>query len=301
MGHIPRGLDSLIARVEGATPAEGINRTPVATLGTFKTTSDVPKAPEIETPAVVILLQGTKICYVAGKEQVYVGPRVLVGLYPIPVETQIVGASHENPFLAVGIELDISRLAAMLVRLDQVDDHRVPPSAVDATAKFSLDLTHELVDPFVRLLSTLAQPRDAAFLSDGIIDEIYYRLLSGERGPELRALLQQNGKIKRISRAVDYIHTHLDEPISVEQLAGTVHMSRTAFFANFKEVMQLTPLQYAKSVKLLEAQQLIQEGRRVNETSRLVGYNNLAQFSREYKRQFGYPPSSSPRVDAASA
>ncbi|MBV7334115.1 helix-turn-helix domain-containing protein [Chloroflexi bacterium TSY] len=64
-------------------------------------------------------------------------------------------------------------------------------------------------------------------------------------------------------------------------------MSRTAFYLNFKEVMKVSPLQYAKSVKLLEAQKLLKEGKRVGEASDLVGYNKLAQFSREYKRYFG--------------
>ena len=128
-------------------------------------------------------------------------------------------------------------------------------------------------------------------MGDSIIDEIYYRLLCGERGGELRALLQQKGKIKRIAKAIDYIHDNMDEAVSVEKLASVVHMSRTAFYTNFKEVMQLSPLQYAKSVKLLEAQKLIQAGSRVTETSLMVGYNNLAQFSREYKRHFGHAPS----------
>lgn len=51
--------------------------------------------------------------------------------------------------------------------------------------------------------------------------------------------------------------------------------------------MKVSPLQYAKSVKLLEAQKLLKEGKRVGEASDLVGYNKLAQFSREYKRYFG--------------
>jgi AraC-like DNA-binding protein len=106
----------------------------------------------------------------------------------------------------------------------------------------------------------------------------------------LRGLLQQKGKIQRISKAIDYIHANLDKPVSVGKLAGVLQMSRTAFYLNFKEVMQVSPLQYAKSVKLFEAQKLIKEGKRVNEASYLVGYN-LAQFSRAYKRHFGDVPS----------
>ena len=294
-------LGALAELVERFTLYDGITRTFIDSLGLFKMTSDLARSPELETPAIVILLQGTKVCFVGGKETVYEGPRLLVGMYPVPVETQIVGASKERPFLALGIDLDISRLMSLLLRIDQADGPAAQAPSVESTAKFSLDLTDELTDPFLRLLAMLDHPRDAAVLADGAIDEIYYRLLTGERGADLRALLQQNGKIKRISRAVDHIHGHIGEPISVDRLADTVHMSRTAFFENFKEVMQLSPLQYAKSVKLLEAQKLIREGRRVNETSRMVGYNNLAQFSREYKRQFGHPPSASRRVASSTA
>ena len=70
-----------------------------------------------------------------------------------------------------------------------------------------------------------------------------------------------------------------------------VHMSRTAFYQNLKDVMHVSPLQYSKSVRLCEAQKLIKSGKRPNEAGYLVGYNNLGQFSREYKRHFGYSPS----------
>jgi AraC-like DNA-binding protein len=68
-------------------------------------------------------------------------------------------------------------------------------------------------------------------------------------------------------------------------------MSRSAFFDNFKDVMHISPLQYAKSIKLHRAQTLIQEGKKANEAAYMVGYNSPAQFSREYKRHFGFAPS----------
>lgn len=291
MSYQPEKLEKLIDVVADYTPIEGINSTPLAALGTYKMCSALAKTPEIETPAIVILLQGTKLCYVGDARHTYEGPKVLVGLYPAPVETEIVGASAENPFLAVGIELDISRMAELLLRIEEVEGSKPQPALINPAAKFSLALSDTLIDPFLRLFDVLAHPRDTAILGNTIIEEIYYRLLCGERGYELRSLLQQKGKIKRISRAIEHIHAHLDQTVSVEQLASVVHMSRTAFYTNFKEVMQLSPLQYAKSVKLLEAQRLIKSGKRVTETSLLVGYNNLAQFSREYKRYFGHSPS----------
>jgi AraC-like DNA-binding protein len=45
------------------------------------------------------------------------------------------------------------------------------------------------------------------------------------------------------------------------------------------------------SVKLVKAQTLIKEGKNASEAGYLVGYNSPAQFSREYKRHFGFSPS----------
>jgi AraC-like DNA-binding protein len=55
--------------------------------------------------------------------------------------------------------------------------------------------------------------------------------------------------------------------------------------------MHMPPLQYAKAIKLDRAHALIREGKNASEAGYLVGYNSPAQFSREYKRHFGYSPS----------
>lgn len=284
-------FQQLAALVEQHTPQEGINITAFENLGTYKTFSIQPRMPEIDIPAIVIVVQGQKICYVGEQTYAYGPGKVLIGFYPAPVETEIVEASEEAPYLAVGVSLDMGRMAEMLLRIDQFDETPPQAAATDLSAKFTIDLSDQLLDPFIRLFALLANPRDVAILADSIVDEIYYRLLCDERSGELRSLLQQKGKIQRISKAIDYIHTHLDEPVSVEKLAQVVLMSRTAFYSNFKEVMHVSPLQYAKSVKLFEAQKLLKAGKRVSEASDLVGYNNLAQFSREYKRHFGILPS----------
>ncbi len=53
----------------------------------------------------------------------------------------------------------------------------------------------------------------------------------------------------------------------------------------------MPPLQYAKAIQLNRAQTLTREGKNASEAGYLVGYNIPAQFSREYKRHFGYAPS----------
>jgi transcriptional regulator GlxA family with amidase domain len=85
-------------------------------------------------------------------------------------------------------------------------------------------------------------------LGELIANEIYYRLLSGERGGALRFLLQQRGRIQLIAREVEHIHQKLDKPVSVDELAKMVHMSRLTFYENSGAAMHISPLQCAKSV-----------------------------------------------------
>jgi AraC-like DNA-binding protein len=207
------------------------------------------------------------------------------------VEYEIVEASPEVPFLAAGVIIDLGRIAEVLLRLDRIEGAAAKPVSVDPSGIFSIPVNDNLLDPFVRLFESLDNPRDAAMLGDSIVDEIYYRLLSDERGGELRFLLQQRGQIQMIAKAVEHIHQNLDKPVSVDDLAEMVHMSRPTFYENFRAVMHISPLQYAKAVKLQRAQVLIQEGKRANEAGYLVGYNSPSQFSREYKRHFGFAPS----------
>lgn len=287
--------------VERHAHLDGINRTCIESLGMYKATQTTARCPAIDGAGIGLVCQGIKQSYVGTQRLDFVQGQVMIGFYPIPVETAVVQASVDAPFLLAGLAINHSRMANILSRLDQIEERPPKPVVADLSNMFAIPLNNALLDPFVRLIELLEHPTDAAMLSDSIIDEIYYRIVSQERGGELRALLQQHGDIQRISKAIAYIHHNLNQPVSVDILAEMVHMSRTAFFKSFKAVMHMSPLQYAKAVKLNEAQKLIRAGKRANEAGYLVGYGIPAQFSREYKRYFGYPPSATGRSTSFTA
>jgi AraC-like DNA-binding protein len=189
------------------------------------------------------------------------------------------------------ITIDLNRITKMILNMDRFEKTPIKPDAGNASAIFSAPIKDNLLDATIRLLRTVDNPGEAAILSEAIIDEIYFRILSEEQGGRLKYLLQQRGQIQQISRAVEYVHQHLDQPVSVDDLADIVNMSSSGFHKKFKQVMHLSPLQYAKAIKLNRAQTYIMDGKSVTEASYMVGYNNLAQFSREYKRHFGILPS----------
>jgi AraC-like DNA-binding protein len=291
MTHQSHKFEKLVSLMDQHSPQEGINLTPISDFGTFKASTTQMRSPVIDAAALFIVGQGRKNCYVGNRVFDYSPGKALVMFYPLAVEVEFVEASPEVPFLAAGVRVDLGRLAEVLLRLDRIDGAAAKPVSVDPSAVLNIPLKDSLLDPFIRLFESLPNPRDAAMLADSIVDEIYYRLLSGERGGELRHLLQQRGQIQLISKAVEHIHQHVDKPVSVDELAEMAHMSRPTFYEKFRAVMHISPLQYAKSVKLDRARTLIKGGKKANEAGYLVGYNSPSQFSREYKRHFGFAPS----------
>lgn len=273
---------------------DGVSFTSNKHVGLIRESFAHRKIPACFEPSLIFVGQGQKSCYVGDHVYKYSAGNLLVVFLPTPVETEIIGATTEYPFLAAGIRVDLVRFTNMLLKIENADSDAMKPISASSSSIFTMPLHDLLLDAVIRLLNTVENPRDAAILSDSIIDEIYYRILVDDKGGDFRFLLQQRGEIRRISKAIEYIHHNLDKQISIEGLAEMVHMSRTTFYESFRNMMYMSPLQYVKAMKLHKAKTLLSEGNRVNETGYLVGYNSPSQFSREFKHYFGYAPSETP-------
>ncbi|MEM7126989.1 MAG: AraC family transcriptional regulator [Chloroflexota bacterium] len=291
MSYQQNKFDEFVCLVQQHAVQEDVSFSPIKNFGTFKLTTTQERSLSVDQPVIWMVAQGEKTCYVRDQKYDYSAGNVLALFYPMPVEVETIEACPDKPFLAAGVAIDLGRIADVLARIDRIDMALAKPASIDPSGIFSIPMSDELLDSYIRLFKLMANPRDAAMLGDSAVDEVYYRLLCDERGGELRFLLQQRGEIRRISKAVQHIHENLEQSVSVEQLAQMVHMGQTAFYQNFRSVMHMSPLQYAKSVKLHKAQILIREGKNASEAGYLVGYNSHAQFSREYKRHFGFAPS----------
>jgi AraC-like DNA-binding protein len=289
---IPQEKMAEFARLlDQQTPKEGICATGVESIYNVRRSEPLHRKPTVYPPIVVIAGQGRNRGYLEGKSYFYGVGHYLTLFLPMPIETELIDASPEEPFLAAHIRIDLNRLAELLLRMDRIEPASAKPGVGNTSGIFSAPLHENLLDPAIRLLKCLNNPGDAAILGESIVVEIYFRILNDEQGSSLRFLLQQRGQIQQVSRAVESIHQNLEESVSVEKLAEMSNMSSSGFHKKFKDVMHLSPLQYAKSVKLIRAQTFIREGKSASEAGYLVGYNSPAQFSREYNRHFGFSPS----------
>jgi AraC-like DNA-binding protein len=112
----------------------------------------------------------------------------------------------------------------------------------------------------------------------------------------IRLLARADGRLTQIRRAIAWIRAHYQEPIQVGHLAELAHMSNAAFHRHFKAATAMSPIQYQKQIRLLEARNLlIAKPGSAARVAFAVGYESASQFSREYARQFG----ASPARDAA--
>ena len=121
--------------------------------------------------------------------------------------------------------------------------------------------------------------------------EIAYRLLNCEQGDRLRHLPMLGGHSNRIAQAVEKLRTNYDQPLSIDGLAKDLGMSSSGFHHHFKTVMDMSPLQFQKLIRLQAARQLmLGESLDASSAGYRVGYEDASHFSRDYKKHFGDAP-----------
>lgn len=237
-------------------------------------------------PMVNLILQGSKSMTVGGRSLRYDPATYFVMSVNLPAAGVVHPASTGEPYLAVSLTLNAGVIANLLADL--------PDTAVclDDAAGFSVAaVTPELLDAWVRMLRLMRQPTDIPALAPVYEREILYRVLQGPMGWMLRDIALPDTSLARVNAAIQRIRREYAEPLRVEDLASSAAMSVSAFHRHFKAITALSPLQYQKKIRLLQARTLlVAAGQSVTGAALEVGYQSSTQFSREYAREFGAPP-----------
>ena len=296
MSKLNPKLQQLQQLIQAQVLENGIYQSPLEHLLLFRESQSQGRVPLVYEPALFIAAQGRKQIYLQGKHFEYNAGHFLALFTPMAIECELIDISESKPMLAVCIRLDRLRLTKLLIKMDNLEQMPRKLKVTDSSGIFTAAISDKLLDAVIRLLKTLDNATEANIIGESIIDEIYFRILNDEQGGALRLLLRQQGQIQQISKAVEYLNQNLDQNVSVDLLAQLAGMSTSGFHKKFKQVMHLSPLQYIKLIRLNKAKNFIIEGKNVSEAGYLVGYNSPAQFSREYKRQFGISPAATQTV-----
>ena len=252
---------------------------------TFRSgTTDLEPFAVVLDPMLCFVVQGAKCVIVGDRSMNYGSNSVLALSLHLPITGRLTAGTDKQPYLALAIDMEREMVSELLRELPDA-----PP--VEAESFSVTPMEDTMVEPLLRLARLADAPEDAAMLAPLSIREILYRAIRGPMGPVLREFARGDGRTAQVRRAVDWILTHLTERITIEHLAELAGMSVTSFHRHFKALTNLSPLSFAKQVRLCKARDmLVASSESVSQVAFAVGYESASQFSREYTRQFGHPP-----------
>jgi AraC-like DNA-binding protein len=256
---------------------------PLERLALFRQRSPSSFEASLYEPVLCLILQGRKELSL-GEQALSFGPgECLLVSHDLPVRSRITKA----PYLSLVFEVDVGTIRKLY---DEVDEKALEGDSARAAETHRAD--PELLDALHRYLKLADSPANAKVLGPLISKEIHYRVLTAPFGGMLRSLIRHDSNASAIARAIGRIREDLRAPIVIPNLARQVGMSASSFHKNFKTITATTPLQFQKELRLLEARRLLKTGgTSVTAAAFDVGYESSSQFSREYARKFGVPPS----------
>lgn len=101
------------------------------------------------------------------------------------------------------------------------------------------------------------------------------------------------GKIsdKNILKAQEYIRNNYSAELSVKKLADAVHLSESYFMGRFREVTGMSVMEYVRMTRIKAAcELLVNTDLSSSETAFEVGFGNLSNFNRQFRKAVGYSP-----------
>ena len=149
------------------------------------------------------------------------------------------------------------------------------------------------------LLLALLEKAQRYLQSDTYGADVYTRLCLGE----ILLLVNQfyhtvgdtpphghEGDYVRIKPVIQFIHQHLDEPLTLERLSDTFYLSKYHLGYLFKKATGFTICEYIIHNRIMKARELLKKKYSVSQVCEMVGFVNHAHFIRTFKKYVGIPP-----------
>jgi AraC-like DNA-binding protein len=280
-------LTAIAAYIEEQGGGEGLFPTLIDGFNIVRSFQTMMPMRALYRPSLCVVLQGAKEIHFGESSFDYGAMECLVVSIELPAKGRIVEASPEAPFVGVTIDLDVAMLREVFAQMD------IPPSPTmdPGPCVFVGKVDDPMADCIMRLIRMTKVPKTIPILYPSVMREICYWLLSSPHGGEICKLALPKSNIARVVKAVSVLHVNFAQTLPMEQLADIARMSPSSFQQHFKALTSMTPLQFQKQLRLLEARRLmVAEAANVTEAAYKVGYESVSQFSREYSRKFGVAP-----------
>lgn len=113
-----------------------------------------------------------------------------------------------------------------------------------------------------------------------LLFQIFYLHAEGDKGEN------------SMEQAVEYIHRHLKEPLTLDRIADAVSMSKYYLSHRFSSELGISVKQYVLNARIRQAKMLLLSTKKsIHEIADSCGYENSMYFSNAFRQKTGYSPS----------
>lgn len=144
------------------------------------------------------------------------------------------------------------------------------------------ELREELIDQCYALHSSQLTDEEKLYA--------FFRIFAILKQSINAAPVQPSQMPQELRKMIDYIDGHISEEITVKGIAKALYISQSTLERQFKEALDITPLEYIRKRKLVLAAEMLKDGKSVLTAGSNVGYNDASYFIELFKRYYGMTP-----------
>lgn len=166
-------------------------------------------------------------------------------------------------------------------------------SGLRDAARFDAPVVYdgELAASILRLARSVAAKRDAALISEQLLDVV-------SRAARTRISVEPGRKDGTVRRAMEFMRGSQDGHLRLDDLCREVRMSKYHFIRHFKATAGISPYQFFLNCKAEQAKRLLEESGDVYTAVLRYGFCDLSHLNRHFKRIYGVTASEYARTIA---
>lgn len=125
----------------------------------------------------------------------------------------------------------------------------------------------------------------------GLLCEAFFEIFSVQQKHQTPFVPANQVELERLEQMLNYVHTHFETVISLQELGEQVHLSREVCCRLFRKMTGKTVTQYLEEYRASKSLSLVESGQySMTQIAGLVGFSNASRFAAAFRRQFGCNP-----------
>lgn len=105
------------------------------------------------------------------------------------------------------------------------------------------------------------------------------------------SLVFQEANIRKIMPALNYIDSHYNEQITLQEICGILNLNPSYFCRLFKKATKATFIEYLNFVRICKSEKMLSSsGKKISDISLDLGFSSVAYFNKIFKKIKGCAP-----------